>query len=613
MLWRTRFGNAVFASGGARRAARELGVPGPADDRHPVLPDRGGRLADRHPRAGPARRACRSARRAWRGRSTSSSSPSSAAACSPAGYGSAVGASIGALLYAVAREGIALAGWDPPWFQALLGVLLLVALLANGVVALPAEGGAPVVSRSPRPTPAARSPVLELQRLTRPVRQRRTALSRVSATLPAGEITCVLGENGSGKSTLVAVLSGLRRHDEGELLLDGEPVRFRSPQQARAAGIATVWQDLAVAPLLSVWRNFFLGAEPTRGVWPLRRLDLDRAREITVQAMARVGVPGLDPDQPASALQAGRAAEPGDRPRAALRRPGAGRRRADGADDRRPSRRCCCRRSWPPAARGSRSLLVTNNPRYAHLVGDRFLLLAGGQVAGNLTREDVDADDLMRLMAGGEEFSALTAALTDLHPELGRALRPRPGRARASAVRPSRTAGQVKMLTPPGPTSRPTMMSTMPHSICPRKIAKMPAITRMTARIHRRVTMTALPTCAGARSAPCTMLMITRSRFETTWRHLDELAGLRVTRTSCGRNRNPQFLYPVMQVRGRARGRSRAAAGCSAPARRVSPIASAACASTVTQRRKPRLGSCDHGTGPKPFQPLRRSASSPRW
>ena len=64
-------------------------------------------------------------------------------------------------------------------------------------------------------------------------------------------------------------------------------------------------------------------------------------------------------------------------------------------------------------------LLVTNNPRYAHLVGDRFLLLAHGQVAGKLTREDVDAADLMRLMAGGEEFSALTDALTDLHSELG--------------------------------------------------------------------------------------------------------------------------------------------------------------------------------------------------
>ena len=82
-------------------------------------------------------------------------------------------------------------------------------------------------------------------------------------------------------------------------------MHFRSPQQARAAGIATVWQDLAVAPLLSVWRNFFLGAEPTRGVWPLRRLDVDRAREITVRAMARVGVTGPGP-RPAGQHAAGR-------------------------------------------------------------------------------------------------------------------------------------------------------------------------------------------------------------------------------------------------------------------------------------------------------------------
>ena len=88
-------------------------------------------------------------------------------------------------------------------------------------------------------------PALELQRVT--VRYGSVAaLSRVSATMRSGEITCVLGENGSGKSTLVGVLSGLRRHDGGQLLLAGAPVHFRSPRQARAAGIATVWQDLAV-------------------------------------------------------------------------------------------------------------------------------------------------------------------------------------------------------------------------------------------------------------------------------------------------------------------------------------------------------------------------------
>jgi simple sugar transport system ATP-binding protein len=244
------------------------------------------------------------------------------------------------------------------------------------------------------------------------------ALSRVDAVLPAGQITCVLGENGSGKSTLVSVLSGLRRHDEGQLLLAGEPVHFRSPKQARAAGIATVWQDLAVAPLLSIWRNFFLGAEPTRGRWPLRRLDVDCAREVTTQAMARVGVVGLDPDQPASTLEAGA------RQSLAVARAMHFGARALVVDE--PTAPLTVAQQTLllhaiVAARGEglSVLLVTNNPRYAHLVGDRFLLLAHGRVAGRLGREDVDASDLTRLMAGGEEFSALSEALTALHRELG--------------------------------------------------------------------------------------------------------------------------------------------------------------------------------------------------
>jgi simple sugar transport system ATP-binding protein len=265
--------------------------------------------------------------------------------------------------------------------------------------------------------PSAAPPVLELRSLTvryGPV----PALARLNLALRAGEITCVMGENGSGKSTLVAVLSGLRRHDEGQLLLAGRPVRFRSPRQARAAGIATVWQDLAVAPLLSVWRNFFLGAEPTRGVGPLRRLDLETARETTVRAMARVGVTGLDPDQPASALQAG------ERQSMAIARAMHFGARALVIDE--PTAPMTVAQNTlvlqsvvTARAQGMAVVFVTHNPRYAHLVGDRFLLLARGQVAGSLTRDDIDADDLTRLMAGGEELSSLTAALTALHPELG--------------------------------------------------------------------------------------------------------------------------------------------------------------------------------------------------
>jgi simple sugar transport system ATP-binding protein len=244
------------------------------------------------------------------------------------------------------------------------------------------------------------------------------ALARLSLAVRAGEITCVMGENGSGKSTLVAVLSGLRRHDEGRLLVDGRPVRFRSPRQARAAGIATVWQDLAVAPLLSIWRNFFLGAEPTRGVGPLRRLDLDAARTTTVRAMARVGVTGLDPDQPASGLQAG------ERQSLAIARAMHFGARALVIDEpispMTVTQNTLVLQSVVTArTQGLAVVFVTHNPRYAHLVGDRFLLLARGQVAGSLTRDDVDADDLTRLMAGGEELNSLTAALTALHPELG--------------------------------------------------------------------------------------------------------------------------------------------------------------------------------------------------
>jgi simple sugar transport system ATP-binding protein len=260
-------------------------------------------------------------------------------------------------------------------------------------------------------------PELELRGLT--VRYGSVAaLCRVNATLPTGEITCVLGENGSGKSTLVSVLSGLRRHDEGQLLVAGQPVHFRSPKQARAAGIATVWQDLAVAPLLSIWRNFFLGAEPIRGAWPLRRIDVEEARETTVRAMARVGVTGLDPDQPASTLEAGA------RQSLAIARALHFGSRALVVDE--PTAPLTVAHQTLllqaiVAARGEglAVVLVTNNPRYAHLVGDRFLLLAHGRVAGKLSREDVDASDLMRLVAGGEEFSALTDALTDLHSELG--------------------------------------------------------------------------------------------------------------------------------------------------------------------------------------------------
>ena len=88
-----------------------------------------------------------------------------------------------------------------------------------------------------------------------------TALKDICLRVHAGEVTGILGDNGAGKSTLIKIISGLHQQTEGELIVDGESVKFGSPADALAKGIATVYQNLAVVPLMPVWRNFFLGQE----------------------------------------------------------------------------------------------------------------------------------------------------------------------------------------------------------------------------------------------------------------------------------------------------------------------------------------------------------------
>src|ERR1700754_4888390 len=96
-----------------------------------------------------------------------------------------------------------------------------------------------------------------------------TALNGISLRVRAGEVTGVLGDNGAGKSTLIKIISGLHPHNEGTLKVDGKTVSFSSPREALDHGIATVYQDLAVVPLMQVWRNFFLGSEMVQSRFPL--------------------------------------------------------------------------------------------------------------------------------------------------------------------------------------------------------------------------------------------------------------------------------------------------------------------------------------------------------
>ncbi|MDD2926534.1 ATP-binding cassette domain-containing protein [Rhodoferax sp.] len=115
-----------------------------------------------------------------------------------------------------------------------------------------------------------------------------TALDGTDFELRAGEIMAIIGDNGAGKSSLIKTLSGASVPDEGEILLDGKPVHFKSPIDARRAGIETVYQDLAVAPAMSIAENLFLGRELLRpgllGQW-LRLLD---KKEMLTQAITRM-------------------------------------------------------------------------------------------------------------------------------------------------------------------------------------------------------------------------------------------------------------------------------------------------------------------------------------
>ena len=232
------------------------------------------------------------------------------------------------------------------------------------------------------------------------------ALREVSTVVNAGEVTCVLGDNGAGKSTLIKILAGLHQHDSGQFLVEGEPVRLSSPREALDRGIATVYQDLAVVPLMSVWRNFFLGSEPTKGFGPVRRLDRRKGRETTKKALAEMGIDLRDVEQPVGTLSGGerqcvaiaRAVYFGakvlilDEPTAALGVKQAG---------------VVLKYVAQARDRGLGVVLITHNPHHAYPVGNRFLLLKRGRSLGCFDKKDISLEELTRQMAGGAELEAL--------------------------------------------------------------------------------------------------------------------------------------------------------------------------------------------------------------
>ncbi len=236
------------------------------------------------------------------------------------------------------------------------------------------------------------------------------ALQDISLRVNDGEVTCVLGDNGAGKSTLIKILSGVHQPDKGELLMEGKPTHFANPREARAAGIATVFQDLATVPLMSVWRNFFLGNEPVRGWGPLQRLRVKEAQQIMRTEMGKMGIDVRDPNQTVGTLSGGerqavaiaRAVYFGakvlilDEPTSALGVKQSG---------------IVLRYIIQARAMGRGVVFITHNPHHAYPVGDRFVLLKRGRLLGSYLKSETTLDQLTAMMAGGAELEQLSQEL----------------------------------------------------------------------------------------------------------------------------------------------------------------------------------------------------------
>ncbi len=232
------------------------------------------------------------------------------------------------------------------------------------------------------------------------------ALQDITLEVGAREVTCVLGDNGAGKSTLIKIIAGLHQPSSGVYEVEGTPVAFTSPREALERGIATVYQDLAVVPLMPVWRNFFLGNEVRKGI----RLDIPFMKEKTKSELMAMGIDLRDVEQPIGTLSGGerqcvaisRAVYFGakvlilDEPTAALGVKQSG---------------VVLKYIIQARERGLGVIFITHNPHHAYPVGDRFLLLKRGRSLGYYEKSEITRDELTGLMAGGAELEQLSHEL----------------------------------------------------------------------------------------------------------------------------------------------------------------------------------------------------------
>ena len=294
------------------------------------------------------------------------------------------------------------------------------------------------------------------------------ALQDISFNLRHGEVHCLLGDNGAGKSTLIKTLAGVHAPSEGHYLFEGKAANFSSPRDALDRGVATVYQDLALVPLMSVTRNFFMGREITKGRGIFKRFDIRTANDIAVREMAEMGIGVRNPSQPIGTMSGGerqslaiaRAIHFGakvlilDEPTAAL-----------GVKQSANVLKVIAK----ARAKGIAVIFITHNVHHAYPIADRFTLLNRGSSLGTFEKKNVSREQVLEMMAGGQELAALESELAEFSRIDGKAKSP----VKKPAVKkaPAKKAVVKKTVAKKSPTKKVAVK----RPVAKKLVAKKPA------------------------------------------------------------------------------------------------------------------------------------------
>ncbi len=251
-------------------------------------------------------------------------------------------------------------------------------------------------------------PVLELRNVDKsfgPI----DVLHNINLKVGEGEVLCLLGDNGAGKSTLIKTMAGVHAPTRGDILMDGETTSFSGPRDAQSRGIATVHQFGGTYPLMSVGRNFFMGVEPTKGWGPFKVFDRQKANEVAVEEVQKMGITRItDGDRLVGGLSGG------ERQSLAIARAVYFGARVLILDE--PTAALGVKQSAhvlrivnEAKRRGLAVIFITHQVMHALAVGDHFAVLIRGGIAADFRKGEKSREEIADLMAGGESMADLEA------------------------------------------------------------------------------------------------------------------------------------------------------------------------------------------------------------